>query len=42
MDLMRQTIKQVWVLLEDIGRTRAAAAMARGGKYDLAQRIISK
>ena len=41
MDLMRKVIKQVWVLLEDFGRARAAAALARNGKYNLAQRVIS-
>lgn len=41
MALIKKSIKQFWVLLEDLGRTRAAAALARGGKYELAQRVIS-
>lgn len=42
MDLIRKILKKTWDLLEDFGRARAAAALAREGKIEMAQRIIAK
>lgn len=42
MDLIKNTLQYLWDLLEDFGRARAAAALARDGKHELAREIISK
>ncbi len=42
MDLIRKFLNKTWDLLEDFGRARTAAALAREGKLELARQIISK
>lgn len=42
MDLITKILQYLWVLLEDFGKAKAAAALARDGKYELAKQVISK
>jgi hypothetical protein len=42
MDLIKKVANYLWVLLEDFGRAKAAAALARDGNYDLARKIITE
>lgn len=42
MDLIRKISHYLWVLLEDFGRAKAAAALARNGNYELARNVISQ
>jgi hypothetical protein len=42
MDLIRKISQYLWVLLEDFGKAKAAAALARNGNYELAKQVISK
>jgi hypothetical protein len=42
MDLIKKVANYLWILLEDFGRARTAAALARNGKYDLARSIITE
>jgi len=42
MDLIKKVANYLWVLLEDFGRAKAAAALARNGNYDLARSVISE
>jgi hypothetical protein len=42
MDLIKKVANYLWILLEDFGRAKAAAALARNGNYDLARSVISE
>lgn len=42
MDLIKKVSNYLWVLLEDFGRAKAAAALARNGNYELARNVISQ
>lgn len=42
MDLIRKISQYLWVLLEDFGKAKAAAALARDGKHELAKQVILK
>ena len=38
--VMKKFLNKVWQILEEIGRTRAAAAMARSGDVVAAQHLM--
>jgi hypothetical protein len=38
--VMKTFLNTLWNILEEIGRTRAAAAAARSGRYALARDLI--
>lgn len=41
MALIKKFFHNCWTILEEFGRARAAASLAREGKYDQARKILA-